>query len=97
MEIEVAYALPRKQVVIGLQCEPPITIEQVIRRSGILERFPDIQLNDDNVGVFGYRQPLNFPVSEGDRVEIYRSLQLSPTEARKIRAAAKQSSRQSSK
>ena len=90
MDIEVVYALPREQVVIGLQCESPITIEQAIRQSGILKRFPDIQLSDDNVGIFGYRQPLNYPVSAGDRVEIYRPLLLSPTEARKIRAAARQ-------
>ena len=89
MRIEVVYALPDLQEAVEVQCESPASIEDVIRLSGILDRHPEIRLDDDLVGIFGYRQPLDFLVSDGDRVEIYRPLLLSPTEARKIRAESK--------
>jgi putative ubiquitin-RnfH superfamily antitoxin RatB of RatAB toxin-antitoxin module len=89
ISIEVVYALPEEQNVIDLECESPVTIEQAIRQSGILEAFPEIQLEDEMVGVFGYRRPLDHLLEHQDRVEIYRPLYLSPTEARKMRAASR--------
>ncbi len=96
IEIEVAYALPEEQVVIPLALEPPVTIESAIRQSGILERFPDIVLEDDRVGIFGRYLALDHPVEDGDRVEIYRPLYLSPTDARRIRAEARRRRRRRS-
>jgi putative ubiquitin-RnfH superfamily antitoxin RatB of RatAB toxin-antitoxin module len=87
--IEVAYALPEEQVVIPLRVEPPITISEAISRSGILERFPDIEPADNRVGVFGNYRPLSHPLEDGDRVEIYRPLHASPTDARRMRAEAR--------
>ena len=84
--IEVVYALPEQQMVVTLECQPPVTIAEAIHKSAILQQFPEIQLTDDMVGVFGERQPLDYRLKDQDRVEIYRPLYLSPTEARKIRA-----------
>ena len=38
------------------------------------------------VGVFGKQVALDAPLSDGDRVEIYRALKLDPKEARRRRA-----------
>ncbi len=89
IEIEVVYALPEEQVVIPLILEGPTTIAGAIRQSGILERFPEILLEDDMVGIFGRYLTLDHVVESGDRVEIYRPLYMSPTDARRIRAAAR--------
>ena len=89
VSIEVTYGTPEQQVVIPLQCELPLSIEQAVRQSGILLQFPEIELADEMVGIFGFKENLDHPVADGDRVEIYRPLYLSPTEARKMRAASR--------
>jgi predicted NUDIX family NTP pyrophosphohydrolase len=42
MKIEVAYALPHKQIILPIEVEAGITIEMSILRSGILSEFPEI-------------------------------------------------------
>ncbi len=83
--LEVVYALPARQVVERVELPPPVTIEQAIRASSILRRFPEIDLARTPVGVFGSERPLDWPLAHGDRVEIYRPLQMSPVEARRRR------------
>ena len=85
--VEVAYALPGKQVILPLSVAPGATIEQAIRNSGILDRFPDIDLGKNRVGVFGKPGKLTDTLHAGDRVEIYRPLIADPKEIRKQRAA----------
>lgn len=87
IQVEVAYALPGEQVLLALEVDQGATLEQAIRRSGILERFPDIDLTVNKVGVFGKLAKLDAPLHAGDRVEIYRPLIADPKEIRKQRAA----------
>lgn len=87
MRIEVAYALPNEQVIIPLDVEGTITIAEAIERSHILERYPEINLEVNKVGVFGKLVRLEDELREGDRVEIYRQLIADPKQARKKRAA----------
>lgn len=86
--VEVAYALPEKQVILKLMVAPGATLEDAIRASGILEQFPDIDLGSSKVGVFGKPGRLGDTLQPGDRVEIYRPLIADPKEVRKKRAAA---------
>ena len=51
--VEVAYATPLRQEVIEVVIPPGASIEQVIRESGLLERFPEIDLARSRVGIFG--------------------------------------------
>lgn len=83
---EVVYALPERQVVERLQFRPPVTIEQAIRASSLLRRFPQINLANTPVGIFGVERPLHWRVEDRDRVEVYRPLAMSPSEARRRRA-----------
>jgi putative ubiquitin-RnfH superfamily antitoxin RatB of RatAB toxin-antitoxin module len=85
--VEVAYALPEKQVILKLMVAPDATLEGAIRTSGILEQFPDIDLGKNKVGVFGKPGKLSDTLHPGDRVEIYRPLIADPREVRKKRAA----------
>jgi putative ubiquitin-RnfH superfamily antitoxin RatB of RatAB toxin-antitoxin module len=87
MLVEVAYALPDEQLILSVTGEPGLTVGQAIERSGILERFPEIDLATSKVGVFGKLSKLDAPLNPGDRVEIYRPLIADPKEARKKRAA----------
>jgi len=87
MTVEVAYALPVQQVVVTLQTNTGSTVSQVVEASGLLERFPDIDLQVNRVGIFGKLCKLDRVVREGDRVEIYRPLIGDPKEIRRQLAA----------
>jgi putative ubiquitin-RnfH superfamily antitoxin RatB of RatAB toxin-antitoxin module len=88
--IEVVCAFPDVQKVVSLQCDPGITLEQAINKSRILDDFPELNLDEVQYGVHGLRQSPDFVLSDNDRVEIYRQLFLSPTEARRLRAESRE-------
>jgi putative ubiquitin-RnfH superfamily antitoxin RatB of RatAB toxin-antitoxin module len=87
LTVEVAYAVPRRQLILALQVEDGTTAEQAIRASGILDEFPEIDLQHNRVGIFGKPCRLADTLRNGDRVEIYRPLIADPKEIRKQRAA----------
>jgi uncharacterized protein len=84
--VEVAYALPGQQLILPVSVEPGTSLRQAIERSGILGRFPEIDLQRQKIGVFGQVRNPEAPVADGDRIEIYRSLVADPREARRRRA-----------
>jgi len=88
MVVEVAYARPDKQVIATVSVPKNSTLEEAIRVSGILEQFPEIDLNKNKVGIFGKLSRQDCVLRPGDRVEIYRPLIADPKEARRERAAA---------
>lgn len=87
--VAVAYAVSGHQEVREVITHPGATLEQVIRASGILERFPEIDLSRQAVGIFGEIAALGDPVRDGDRIEIYRPLLMDPKEVRRKRARKK--------
>lgn len=87
MVVEVAYARPEEQLIIELEVAPGTTVAQAIETSGILERFPEIDLARNKVGIFGKLTSLDIPLRDKDRVEIYRPLIADPKEVRRRRAA----------
>ena len=86
LPIEVAYASPQRQAILALTVPVGCTAEQAIRTSGILEQFPEIDLSKHPIGIFSRKVPLSQVLSAGDRVEIYRPLQIDPKAARRRRA-----------
>jgi len=86
--IEVAYALPDTQVIIPVKVEADQTIEEVIRHSGVLDTYPEIDLTQNKVGVFGKLAKLTSTLRDGDRIEIYRALIADPKAVRRQRAEA---------
>ncbi len=85
--VEVAYALPERQVIVVVDVAAGATLEEAVRASGILEQYPDIDLAKNKVGVFGKLGKPGDPLHAGDRVEIYRPLIADPKQVRKQRAA----------
>ncbi len=84
--VQVAYATPARQEVIEVTIAAGATIEDAIRGSGMLARFPEIDLTRNRVGIYGETAQLQDPVQDGDRVEIYRPLVADPREIRRARA-----------
>ncbi|HIF18109.1 MAG TPA: RnfH family protein [Cycloclasticus sp.] len=87
-QVEVAYATPEKQLILVVPFKEGLTAEQAIVTSGILGRFPAIDLSISTVGIFSKPCQLDTPLREGDRVEIYRPLIADPKEVRRQRAEA---------
>ena len=83
LNVEVAYALPDRQSVVTVSLPAPATARQAVIASGLLERHPEIDLERATLGVFGEVVTHDHAVREGDRVEIYRRLQIEPREARR--------------
>ena len=86
LTVEVAYAKPERQCVLTLRVEPGVTAREAVQRSGIVNTFPEIDLNAMPLGVFGRQVGGDHPLRDGDRVEIYRPLIVDPKEARRERA-----------
>lgn len=87
MQIEVAYAPDPKQVErVTVMVPMGAVLEQAVQASGLLERF-GLQARSPGLsfGVWSKIKPLNHPLREGDRVEIYRPLKVDPKEARRQR------------
>lgn len=87
IEIEVAYGLPDKQVLLSLPVPLGSSIEECIKLSGITRYFPQIIISEAKVGIFSRPENLSTKVKAGDRIEIYRPLIADPKEMRKLRAA----------
>ena len=78
MKIGIAYALPHRQAWIDVEMPDGATIKDAIKRSGILEQFPEIDLEQQKVGVYGKASKLDAALNDGDRVEIYRPIICDP-------------------
>ena len=89
--VEVVYALPEEQVLISLDVEQGTTAEQAVKLSGILEKFTDIDLTKNKLGIFGKATKADEVLRDKDRVEIYRPLIADPKESRRKRAEKKES------
>lgn len=87
IKVEVAFALPEEQIIVPLSLDKGTTIVDAIKRSGLLERYKQIDLETNKVGIFGKLAKLDKELREGDRVEIYRPLIADPKEVRRKRAA----------
>ena len=87
MRVEVAYARPDEQVILEVDGAAGMTVQQAVEASGILQRYPEIEIGKSKMGVFGKLAKLDAPLHPGDRVEIYRPLIADPKEQRKKRAA----------
>jgi uncharacterized protein len=75
ISIEVVYALRDRQQINEIQVSRGATIEDGIMISGILDEFPEIDINSCKVGVYGVVHKLGDTLHEGDRVEIYRPVE----------------------
>ncbi|SUB58502.1 Uncharacterised protein family (UPF0125) [Phocoenobacter uteri] len=86
IKVEVLYAYPERYFLQKVELNTPLSIEQVITQSGVLEKYPEIDLKTNKVGIFSRPAKLTDTVNDGDRVEIYRPLVADPKEIRRKRA-----------
>ncbi len=87
IRVEVVYALPNKQEILALRLPVGSTVREAIDRSGILQKYPEIDPEKNKLGIFAKLTKPEAVLRDRDRVEIYRPLIADPKEVRKQRAA----------
>jgi len=87
INVEVAYALPERQIILPVNVELGTTIGGAIVQSGIMIEFPELDVEHSEVGIYGKAAAMTTVLADGDRVEIYRPLIADPKEVRRKRAA----------
>ena len=86
LKVQVCYALPDDSFIAELSLAAGATLEQAVRESGVLQRYPAIDLGTQKLGIFGKVKLADTVLRDGDRIEIYRPLQADPKETRRRRA-----------
>ncbi|MDQ5878545.1 MAG: uncharacterized protein QG616_1762 [Pseudomonadota bacterium] len=87
MKVEVIYSLPAKSELVKLDVADGTTVLQAVEASGLLEKYPEIDVKKNKFGVYAKLAKADAVLRERDRVEIYRPLIADPKEVRKQRAA----------
>ena len=86
IEIEVVFAAPERQEIRKLTLPVNSTVNTAVNLSELQSLFPQYSLKDCSVGIYGKIVSRDYILSNADRVEIYRPLNQSPTDARRNRA-----------
>ena len=88
ISVQVVFAIPQTQVIMDVAVKEGASIAEAISTSGLCVRFPEIDPDTLQAGVWGKVRNRDYPLREGDRVEIYRALKADPKDARRSRASA---------
>lgn len=84
LRIEVLRALPGRLERCALELAEGATVRTALAAAGLAAPH--------GAGIFGRRVPLDTPLADGDRVEIYRPLSADPKAARRRRALSRRAS-----
>jgi len=77
MNVGVCYAEVDRQLWMRLEVPDSSTIEEAINLSGVLKLYPEINLGNQKVGIFGKIAALDTLLRRGS-VEIYRQITVDP-------------------
>ncbi len=86
IRVEVVFATAEKQRLVTVSLPAPATVMDAITTSALAQQFPAEKFDELQAGIWGHPVGRNHILSDGDRVEIYRPLELDPREARRQRA-----------
>ena len=86
ISVELVFALPEKQVLRSVTLPEGSTVADVISRGNLVSDFPNLVMEDTQAGIWGRPVDRDHPVRDGDRVELYRPLEIDPREARRLKA-----------
>lgn len=75
MKFSIAHARGSDGVWLDVDMPEPITIAEALKQSPLLDLYPDLDLNQHKVGIFGKCCPQHTLIAAGDRVEIYLPLE----------------------
>jgi hypothetical protein len=86
IRVEIAYAEPHCAIVKVLSLPAGSRIADALRSAALDPDFSAVDLVHSPVGIFGKAAGPDYPLRDGDRIEIYRPLAADPKAARRARA-----------
>ena len=86
IRVEIAYAVPQRQILRTLEISLGSTVADALRMSGITHTLGDATVSAERIGIFSQPVELDTRLRDGDRIEIYRELRADPKESRRRRA-----------
>jgi hypothetical protein len=86
INIELVYALAHEQTLLKQSVPAGTTVAEAIQTSGIQQKYPEIDLASNKLGIFGKLTKADAVLRDKDRIEIYRPLIADPKEVRRKRA-----------
>lgn len=89
IDVEVVYAAVDRQCLLSMTVAQGTTVRAAVLASGMGREFPEVDLANCPVGIFGKQvpDPDSRVLQAGDRIEMYRPLLADPKEIRRQRAA----------
>lgn len=95
IHVEVAFALPFKQRIVALEVPLGTTAVDAVQLADLSSLFPEVErevFERASLGIFGkaLKSPAQHHLSDGERVEVYRPLEIDPKAARLARAQRQQ-------
>jgi len=93
IRVTVAVALPDHQAVIELELPRGATVADAIAAARVSEKFPALDVDAMETGVWSRVVARDRRLREGDRVELYRALRADPKTMRRARAKVRTSPR----
>jgi uncharacterized protein len=78
LRVQVVKAMPGEETVFSVELPAGATVREALEAAGIV--------HEGTVGIFGERVKPEARLADGDRVELYRPLEVDPKEARRRRA-----------
>lgn len=85
VEIEIVYGTAERQLLQRLSVAEGTTAREAVLRSRIAEEFPEADVHNAPLGIFGKAVKDDTVLRDKDRVEVYRPLLIDPKEARRLR------------
>ena len=89
IDVEVVYVAVDRQCLLSMTVAQGTTVRAAVLASGMGREFPEVDLANCPVGIFGKQvpDPDSRVLQAGDRIEMYRPLLADPKEIRRQRAA----------
>lgn len=78
IHIEVAAALPDRQLVLPMTVPAGTTLAEAVARADLPSHLPGLEIDQERLGIFGRKCRPDTVLSEGDRAEVYRPLTADP-------------------
>ncbi len=89
LQVEVAYSPAARRVdLVLLRLNEGSTALQALHASGLLKSHPELDPASLTMGIWGRAVSPGHVLCAGDRLELYRPLQVDPKEARRLRYRA---------
>ena len=87
MKVEIIY-IDEKQTIFHrkLTLEASSCAKQALMQSTLFDKYPELLIDSITIGIFSKKVNLDYQLKDGDRIEIYRPLTISPMEKRRLLA-----------